>query len=101
MSKVKMVLMLVLLLTTVMTTAATFMPTDTLVAKADCPGPNEWEGSCVTDESDANFSTCSGPGGQYGNYLMVCYEVSCAYQDPHGNTIYGSCCGGGSCYIDE
>lgn len=69
MSKLKMVLMLVLLAATVVTTATTFVPRDSFTARAqNCPGPNESEGSCLMNDLDPNFGYCQfSRGGTMGS----------------------------------
>jgi hypothetical protein len=103
MSRVKMVLMVALLLATAATTVATFAPRNTMVAQAQgCPAPDERIGACHTNEGDPNFSMC-GRAWDYdptSNYVPVCHENDCSYTDQHGNTISGTCCGGGACYKD-
>lgn len=107
MSRIKMVLLFVLLLAAVVTTSATFTTGNGSVVKAECPASNETEGGCETNETDANFSTCKrtiggGSGGnQGGHYVSVCFDDDCSYEAPGGGTVTGRCCTGGVCYREE
>lgn len=100
MSKIKMVLMLVLLLATVVTTAASFSSGGGLVAKAACPSSGESEGTCVPDENDSNFSSCSGNAQRIGNNAAVCSESTVCYEGPGGHSICGPGCSGGFCVLE-